>query len=156
MYRAVDLSSRRYPNNHFFCRVQAVRRAAPMFCCAQALFRRAKAHMGAWNPSQAKEDFTRVMQLDESLAGTRKFFFYTLFPPIFFIHYLRLLRDYFSLLTSSFSVLQRRSSTVFGIRCYRYWVNWWYGATLLPVPTSTYINQVGSDPSLRLKKFPFL
>jgi hypothetical protein len=80
MYRAVDLSSRRYPNYHFFCRVQAVHRAAPMFCCAQALFRRAKAHMGAWNPSQAKEDFTRVMQLDESLAGTRKFFFYTLFP----------------------------------------------------------------------------
>jgi AH receptor-interacting protein len=35
----------------------------------QALYRRAKAHVGAWNPSQAKQDFTRVMQLDETLAG---------------------------------------------------------------------------------------
>lgn len=35
----------------------------------KALFRRAKAHVGAWNPAEAKEDFTRVMQLDQSLAG---------------------------------------------------------------------------------------
>jgi len=34
------------------------------------LFRRAKAHVGAWNPQQAREDFTRVMQLDHSLTAT--------------------------------------------------------------------------------------
>jgi len=34
------------------------------------LFRRAKAHVGAWNPQQAREDFTRVMQLDHSLMAT--------------------------------------------------------------------------------------
>jgi len=33
------------------------------------LFRRAKAHVGAWNPQQAREDFTRVMQLDHSLMA---------------------------------------------------------------------------------------
>jgi len=36
----------------------------------KALFRRAKAHVGAWNPQQAREDFTRVMQLDHSLMAT--------------------------------------------------------------------------------------
>jgi len=34
------------------------------------LFRRAKAHVGAWNPQQAREDFTRVMQLDHLLMAT--------------------------------------------------------------------------------------
>ena len=38
----------------------------------KALFRRAKAHVGAWNPQEAREDFTRVMELDKSLAGTVK------------------------------------------------------------------------------------
>ncbi|XP_069703737.1 AH receptor-interacting protein [Periplaneta americana] len=33
----------------------------------KALFRRAKAHVGAWNPREAREDFTRVMELDQSL-----------------------------------------------------------------------------------------
>jgi AH receptor-interacting protein len=36
----------------------------------KALFRRAKAHVGAWNPQQAREDFTRAMQLDPSLLAT--------------------------------------------------------------------------------------
>jgi len=36
----------------------------------KALFRRAKAHVGAWNPLEAREDFTRVMQLDHSLMAT--------------------------------------------------------------------------------------
>lgn len=36
----------------------------------KALFRRAKAHVGAWNPQQARGDFTRVMQLDHSLMAT--------------------------------------------------------------------------------------
>jgi len=36
----------------------------------KALFRRAKAHVGAWNPQQAREDFTRVLQLDHSLMAT--------------------------------------------------------------------------------------
>jgi len=35
----------------------------------KALFRRAKAHKGAWNPSEAKKDFKTVVQLDESLAA---------------------------------------------------------------------------------------
>jgi len=38
----------------------------------KALFRRGKANVGAWNPSQAKEDFSRVMELDLSLTGTCK------------------------------------------------------------------------------------
>ena len=33
----------------------------------KALFRRGKAHAGAWNPAQAKADFQRVMELDPSL-----------------------------------------------------------------------------------------
>lgn len=36
----------------------------------KALFRRAKAHMGAWNPHEAREDFMRVMELDHSLRAT--------------------------------------------------------------------------------------
>lgn len=36
----------------------------------KALFRRAKAHMGAWNPQEAREDFMRVMELDRSLLAT--------------------------------------------------------------------------------------
>ncbi|XP_052238554.1 AH receptor-interacting protein-like isoform X2 [Dreissena polymorpha] len=38
----------------------------------KALFRRAKAHMGAWNPEEAKSDFERVMELDPSLTKTVK------------------------------------------------------------------------------------
>ena len=33
----------------------------------KALYRRAKAHLGAWNPDEAKKDFERVSQLDQSL-----------------------------------------------------------------------------------------
>ena len=36
----------------------------------KALFRRAKAHVGAWNPADAKKDFERVAELDESLKIT--------------------------------------------------------------------------------------
>ena len=36
----------------------------------QALFRRGKAHVGAWNPDSAKSDFNQVQLLDSSLAGT--------------------------------------------------------------------------------------
>lgn len=35
----------------------------------KALFRRAKAHVGVWNPDQAKADFQRAAELDPSLAG---------------------------------------------------------------------------------------
>lgn len=34
----------------------------------KALFRRAKAHVGAWNPQEAQEDFQKVMTLDSSLT----------------------------------------------------------------------------------------
>lgn len=34
----------------------------------KALFRRAKAHVGAWNPEEAQEDFQKVMTLDSSLT----------------------------------------------------------------------------------------
>ena len=34
----------------------------------KALFRRAKAHVGVWNPDQAKQDFHRVSELDPSLV----------------------------------------------------------------------------------------
>ena len=33
----------------------------------KALFRRAKAHVGAWNPEEARADFSRVMELDPTL-----------------------------------------------------------------------------------------
>ncbi|XP_013792571.1 AH receptor-interacting protein-like [Limulus polyphemus] len=36
----------------------------------KALFRRAKAHVGAWNPVEAHEDFCRIMELDPSLENT--------------------------------------------------------------------------------------
>ena len=35
----------------------------------KALYRRAKAHVGAWNPEEAKTDFARVIELDPSLSG---------------------------------------------------------------------------------------
>ncbi|XP_053678339.1 AH receptor-interacting protein [Anopheles nili] len=35
--------------------------------CVKALFRRGKAHMGAWNFAQAREDFERCAELDTSL-----------------------------------------------------------------------------------------
>ncbi|XP_069135349.1 AH receptor-interacting protein-like [Argopecten irradians] len=35
----------------------------------KALFRRAKAHVGAWNPKEAKADYKRVMELDETLTS---------------------------------------------------------------------------------------
>ena len=34
----------------------------------KALFRRARAHTGAWNPAEAKSDFERVSQLDPTLV----------------------------------------------------------------------------------------
>merc|ERR1719242_1010554 len=34
----------------------------------KALFRRAKAHVGAWNPKEAKADFEAVTRLDNSLT----------------------------------------------------------------------------------------
>lgn len=34
----------------------------------KALYRRAKGHMGAWMPDEAKQDFTRCAVLDEALA----------------------------------------------------------------------------------------
>ncbi|XP_055544365.1 AH receptor-interacting protein [Wyeomyia smithii] len=34
----------------------------------KALFRRAKAHVGAWNPDQARKDFERTAELDPTLA----------------------------------------------------------------------------------------
>ena len=33
----------------------------------KALFRRAKGHIGAWNPEEAKKDFAKVVQLDNTL-----------------------------------------------------------------------------------------
>merc|ERR1711981_632183 len=36
----------------------------------KALFRRAKAHVGAWNPNEAREDFAMVSDLDSSLLVT--------------------------------------------------------------------------------------
>eukprot|EP00095_Tigriopus_kingsejongensis_P000254 maker-scaffold272_size230267-snap-gene-0.22 protein:Tk00254 transcript:maker-scaffold272_size230267-snap-gene-0.22-mRNA-1 annotation:"ah receptor-interacting protein" len=38
----------------------------------KALYRRAKANVGAWNPNAAKEDFLRVMDLDTSLNSSCK------------------------------------------------------------------------------------
>lgn len=35
----------------------------------KALFRRAKAHVGAWNPEEARSDFHRVLELDPSLGN---------------------------------------------------------------------------------------
>ena len=38
----------------------------------KALFRRAKAHVGAWNPAEAKDDFVAVMELDATLVAACK------------------------------------------------------------------------------------
>lgn len=35
----------------------------------KALFRRGRAHLGAWNPEEAKEDFRKVLALDPSLTN---------------------------------------------------------------------------------------
>ena len=43
-------------------------------CCVvvadnvKALYRRGKAHVGAWNPKEARADFERVAELDPSMA----------------------------------------------------------------------------------------
>jgi AH receptor-interacting protein len=34
------------------------------------MFRRAKAHVGAWNPQEARDDFVRATELDHSLRAT--------------------------------------------------------------------------------------
>lgn len=34
----------------------------------KALYRRAKAHVGAWNPDEAKADFAKCMELDVALT----------------------------------------------------------------------------------------
>lgn len=34
----------------------------------KALYRRGKAHVGAWNPKEARADFERVAELDLSMA----------------------------------------------------------------------------------------
>ncbi|CAC5388986.1 AIP [Mytilus coruscus] len=38
----------------------------------KALFRRGRAHVGAWNPEEAREDFNRVVELDSTLSGAVK------------------------------------------------------------------------------------
>ena len=38
----------------------------------KALYRRGKAHIGAWNPKEAKADLRRVMELDSSLEAACK------------------------------------------------------------------------------------
>jgi len=38
----------------------------------KALYRRAKAHVGAWNPTEAKQDFATVMELDTTLVNNCK------------------------------------------------------------------------------------
>jgi AH receptor-interacting protein len=38
----------------------------------KALYRRAKAHVGAWNPADARRDFERVIELDQSLANAAR------------------------------------------------------------------------------------
>lgn len=34
----------------------------------KALYRRAKAHVGAWNPEEAKKDFQKCLELDKALT----------------------------------------------------------------------------------------
>ena len=38
----------------------------------KAHYRRAKAHIGAWNPKEAKEDFLRAAELDKTLSVTKE------------------------------------------------------------------------------------
>lgn len=38
----------------------------------KALYRRGRAHIGAWNPNKAKEDLTKVMKLNSNLTNTIK------------------------------------------------------------------------------------
>ena len=38
----------------------------------KAYFRRAKAHVGAWNPEAAKQDFLKAAQLDPTLSVTKE------------------------------------------------------------------------------------
>lgn len=38
----------------------------------KAYFRRAKAHIAAWNPKEAKEDLEKVMELDATLIPLAK------------------------------------------------------------------------------------
>ncbi|KAL3856858.1 hypothetical protein ACJMK2_011569 [Sinanodonta woodiana] len=38
----------------------------------KALYRRAKAHVGAWNPEDARKDFERILQIDTKLASAVK------------------------------------------------------------------------------------
>lgn len=35
----------------------------------KALYRRAKAHVGAWNPDDAKKDYQKCLELDKSLKA---------------------------------------------------------------------------------------
>jgi AH receptor-interacting protein len=36
----------------------------------KAIYRRAKAHVGAWNPEKAKADYMRAFELDQALHVT--------------------------------------------------------------------------------------
>lgn len=35
----------------------------------KAYYRRAKAHVGAWNPNEAKADYNKVVELDPNLSS---------------------------------------------------------------------------------------
>ena len=39
----------------------------------KALYRRARAHVGAWNPEQAKNDFKKVAELDSGTSSLHVF-----------------------------------------------------------------------------------
>lgn len=46
-----------------------------LFFCpdnVKALFRRAKAHVAVWNPEDARKDFEKVIELDQSLTSLVK------------------------------------------------------------------------------------
>lgn len=38
----------------------------------KALYRRAKAHVGAWNPTDARLDFQHVIDVDQSMANAAR------------------------------------------------------------------------------------